>query len=473
MSLPRLWAFLAVALPVVAGLVAPLQTVDLTYHLRAGAQIANTGSIPSTDSWTFTAAGLPWTDQQWAAQVLLAVVDRFGAWTGLVVFRAALVGLIFGCLFAIARRRGLSARTSALLTLAAFIVAAPALALRPQLIAMALFALALLLVSERRRHPRAVWVVPLLAAAWANVHGSFFLAPLVLGLAWLEDLHDRAPRRQETLAAVLASAALACATPFGSGVWNYVVGLSTTPQVTSGVSEWQRTTPFEPAGLLFYASFVAVAVLVYRRGRSAPWSTLMWLIAFAAIGAYAVRGIGWWSLGAVVPIAGLLAASQAPRPAEVATRPALRRLNAVVSILLAAVGVAVLPAWRPIDPATGAPDGILANAPPGINAALRNVSHPGDRLLNPQPWGSWFEFALPDLRIAVDSRVEMFPAQVWSDYDRVVSGGPGWQAQVDAWGVSLAVVAAGQAGLRERLLEAGWRSVYRDADGSVLVRPGR
>ena len=58
-SLSRFWLFLAVALPVLAALLAPMSTVDLTYQLRAGAEILDTGAIPSMDTWTFTAAGLP------------------------------------------------------------------------------------------------------------------------------------------------------------------------------------------------------------------------------------------------------------------------------------------------------------------------------------------------------------------------------------------------------------------------------
>ncbi|HEY7131483.1 MAG TPA: hypothetical protein VH440_04485, partial [Candidatus Limnocylindrales bacterium] len=76
MSLRSLWAFLAIALPVLAAVIAPLPTVDLAYHLRAGAEILDTRAIPSVDTWTFTAAGQPWQDQQWLAQVVLALAYR-------------------------------------------------------------------------------------------------------------------------------------------------------------------------------------------------------------------------------------------------------------------------------------------------------------------------------------------------------------------------------------------------------------
>ena len=65
MSFARLWAFLASGLPVLAAVIAPFPSVDLTYHLRAGGEILDTGRIPNVDTWTFTVAGQPWLDQQW------------------------------------------------------------------------------------------------------------------------------------------------------------------------------------------------------------------------------------------------------------------------------------------------------------------------------------------------------------------------------------------------------------------------
>ena len=74
--------FLAVALPVLATLIGSLATVDLTYLIRAGEEIFATGRIPNVDTWTFTAAGLPWVDQQWGTEVIFATVYRLGGWTG-------------------------------------------------------------------------------------------------------------------------------------------------------------------------------------------------------------------------------------------------------------------------------------------------------------------------------------------------------------------------------------------------------
>lgn len=473
MTLARLWAFLAVGLPVLATLIANLSAVDLAYHLRAGGITLDTGHIPTVDTFTFTAPGAAWLNQQWGAQVILAAIYRVAGWTGLTLLRAALVGATFGCLFEACRRRGLDLRRAAWLTLAAFVVSAVALALRPQLIGMALFALTLLLVADRRAHPRRVWAVPLIVLVWANIHGSFFLGPVVLGLAWLEDIHAGNPGRHRMLGLAVASAVAAFVNPFTIGVWAYAVGLSTNSFVTSRISEWQPTTLRTIPGIAFFGSVALTAALLARRGRATPWPTLLWLALFAAIGAYAIRGVAWWPLGAVVAVAGVLVARD---PAETPSRTQTERpsrINVVLVAMIAIVCVALVPFWRPIDPKVGAPAGVVGDAPVGITEALRGLVKPGDRILNPQPWGSWFEFALPQATVALDSRIELFPAQVWDDYDTIRRGGDGWQAILARWNPTWIVATEDEKAFTTRIEGLGWAVFHKDRDGTVLAAPSR
>ena len=469
MSLAALWRFLVVALPVLSALLATLQSVDLTYQIRAGHEILSTGRIPTVDTWTFTANGQPWFDQQWGAQVIFALIERVGGWTGLVVVRALLVGMVFASLAFIARRRGLSDRTTAVLVLAALVVAAPALALRPQLLGMACFAIVLLLVTARREHPRLIWAVPLVVAVWANLHGSFFLGPVVLGLAWIEDVHDGVPQPHRTLLIALISALAACLTPFGPWVWVYALGITTNPEVTARISEWQPTSLRDPSGALFFASVVGVVAVLARLGRTTPWPTLLWLLVFFALGVYAIRGVAWWPLAAVVAISGLVGPSAVMAPAR--QDPVLmRRLNLGIAGLLVAAGIVLLPFWRPIDPGTGAPVGVVSNAPSGITAALRDVIRPGAHVFNPQVWGSWFEYAVPDALVAIDSRIDVFSPEVWDQYATVVAGRTGWQQVLDGWAVTTFVAEGDWTDTVDVLVGEGWSVRYADADGTVLTR---
>ncbi len=458
----RLWLFLALALPALASLIAPLPAVDLAYQLRAGELILATGTIPSTDTFTFTAAGAPWVDQQWLAQILLALVHRAGGWELLAVLRATMVAAMFGFLAAAAVARGASARTAAMLAFFAFVVAATVLALRPQLLGMLAFAVLLWLVADRQRHPARSWLAPLVVVLWANVHGSVVLAPVLLGYAWLEDLTAGADHRH-SLAVLVMGTLATLVNPFGPGVWAYAVGVGTNPEITGQVSEWQRTTPFTIPGLLFYVSAIAVAALVIVRRRLVTWPSLLWLAALFALGVWTVRGLAWWPMGAALVLAGLLPAAAGAR------RPRPNAVNVVLVGLVGLVLVAALPWWRPVDPLTGRV-GLLTYAPSGLAAALRADASPGDRVFVPQSWGSWFEWAFPDALVFVDSRIELFPTEVWHDYDTLAGAGSGWEAVLDDRGVTHVVTAAGDPLSAAIASATGWCRSYADDDGAIYGR---
>lgn len=481
-TVAELWLFLAIALPVLGALIATLPTVDLAYQLRAGDQILAGSGIPATDTWTFTAAGRPWLDQQWLAQVILASVHQQAGWVGLATFRAVLVGAIFGLVLIAIRARGrtLPARVTALLTLLAFLVAAPALALRPQLIAMVAFALVLALLARRDRAPRGVWLVPVIAAIWANLHGSFVLAPALVGLAWLADAEGRRPGTNRLLVLTVLTTAATLLNPFGPGVWTYATGLATNSEVTTRVSEWQPTSPLTGPGAIFWLSVLAViaAVVVgWRRGTRPTAAGLLALAAFAGLGAITGRGLAWWPAVAVVELAGIAGfRGRAPRSSTSAAVPIPRSrsgspANAVLAGGLVLAGIAILPSWRSLDPALDAPVGTLAYAPPGVTATLRSAAAPGDRVWNPQVWGSWLEFAVPEASYALDSRIELFPPSVWSDADTVAAAAPGWDSILDGDDVRLVIVEGdATAPLPRALAAAGWRELMSDSDGSVWAR---
>ena len=236
--------------------------------------------------------------------------------------------------------------------------------------------------------------------------------------------------------------------------------------MTRRVTEWQPTTIRDGTGLLFFASVASVVVLIARSGRAVPWPTLAWLGVFVAIGLYAQRGIAWWALAAVVPITGLFAISASAL--EPTTSPLMKRLNVVVAGALILAGIALLPLWRPMEPATGAPVAVLTDAPPGVTAALRDLTVPGERVFNPQAWGSWFEFAVPEVKVALDSRIEFFPVDVWDAYEAVVSGREGWESRLSSWGVDVVVVDDPDGPFAARLGAAGWVPAYVDEDGSIF-----
>lgn len=525
-SIGELWTFLGVALPALAALLVPMPAVDLAYQLRAGTSILAGGGIPNVDTWTFTVAGTQWLDQQWGAQVLLAAVYQATGWTGLAILRAALVAATFAATLAALRsswslasiRAGgssiaSSARTATLIVLGSFAVAAPALALRPQLFAIVLFAATLLILVDRSQHPRRLWLIPIFAAVWANLHGSFPLVVVLVALAWVDEVamlrmplpagHARAPLSRRLLgstglALIGAISALATLlTPFGVDAWKYIENLARNPEITSAVTEWRAPSPLEPAGAVFYLSLVIVlGIIAYRlrtdRGRPAAqfMGPILTIFVFGVLGVVTGRGLAWWAIAGIVAGVSLqpglrLADLRLPRMPVLRARTARdasasetrrSRLNALVVVVLFVAAVALLPLWRPLGPA-GVPAATLSFAPQGIahrlNELVAGRKAGQTHVWNPQTWGSWLEFAAPAVRYVVDSRVELFPAQVWTDVNQVAGSNGEWMSIFDRYGVDFVIVGAGQdPGIEAQLrVSPSWVLRYEDADGSIWGRP--
>ena len=116
---------------------------------------------------------------------------------------------------------------------------------------------------------------------------------------------------------------------------------------------------------------------------------------------------------------------------------------------------------------------LTAHLTPGSSHGCTSWSFPvtdGDRVLNVQSLGSWLEFALPDRLYALDSRIEVFPVEVWDDYDRVWHGIDGWQDVLAKWAPAAIVTGPDDGDLVQRLVANGWQNAYHDVDGTVLVR---
>jgi hypothetical protein len=467
----HVWAFLSAALPAIVSL-GSIGTADLAYQVRAGQIMVRTHSFIRTDLFSFTAAGHPWLNQQWLAQLPLAAVYSGFGWPGLSLLQAALVAAIFGFVYAACRRAGASAMHACLLSLAGFAVASTSLALRPQLIAALLAAAEVWILAGRDAKPGRLWLIPAVVILWSNVHGSFAVGPLLAGLACLDDVARRSKVAPRTLLVTGLSVVATLLNPFGPRVWSYAVGISTNPLISRLVTEWQPPTVHHIDDLLFFISVAAMAALLARRRPPPRWSQLLALGVLLLIALTATRNVLWWAV-AVPPIAaGLIATSEETRMAQ-PTNSSSNRSIVNVGIVAVVAAAFVLFAFVALNGGSKRrPGGNVTQAPQGVTAALGRSVRPHERLFNAQGWGSWLELTLPENPVFVDSRIEVFPSRVWDDYLAVSSGRQGWQAILRSWRVAAVVAARDQQAQLIPLIrnDPGWRLVFQDEEGYVFVR---
>ena len=349
--------------------------------------------------------------------------------------------------------------------MAGFVVAVPALAMRPQLLALPLFGAMLWILAGRARHPARLWAIPILAALSANLHGSFTLFPLVVGLAWLDDRATGPAQAGRTLLIAGLTTAATLLNPFGAGAWRYAFALSTNPVIRRAIDEWAPVSLTHASGWLMVGSALAVVAFLVFRATGVTWRSLLTLGIFFLLAMSAQRLTVWWAMVAPVTLAGMGDVRDRDLPTPPDAEPAEGRglASALIGALTVAA-IALLPWW----PWTSSQ--VLSEAPPGLTSAVQTTLPAGSRLLVDQSWGSWFEFAVPADPVFVDARIEILPQGIWTDYADVASAREGWQDVLERWQVD-AVVAAADWELIPYLREdPGWRVAYEDADGVLFVR---
>jgi len=459
-GLDRTWVLIALIIPALVAFVSQTSTIDLAYHVRTGLQILSTHTIPRVDAYSFAAAGRAWFDQQWLSQVVFAAAWKVGGWPTIIALRGLMVSIGVGTLYLALRWQGARVRTAVMLSVGGVLLALPNLSARPQIFAVPLFTVTLWLLASRRVHPWRLAVIPVLTVLWTNLHGSFPLALLLVGLALAADLLDREFRSAGRTALTLVGVALATAvTPFGPSVWSYVWGLLRDPQIRNGVSEWEPPGFDSVWGVAFWVSAGGTVLLGWFRRAHLRVVDVLTVVVFGFLAAEAGRNELWWGLVLPVVVAGWLPA-RAPEPGR---EPVHRRGGTPIKVALVAATVALLPWWR------GASSGaFLTDAPTGVVTAVR-AQAAGSRVFAPQIWGSWFELEAPDRLVFLDSRIELYPPPLWQDYVTMYNARPGWGATMTRWRIDV-VALPNDAPLEKVIAHAiGWKEIYAGTDGAVFI----
>ena len=448
------WVAIAVLLPGIVAMASTIVVIDLGYHLRAGDHILAEGSLRPSEPFSFAEGG-PWLNQQWGAQVIFALLFRAGGFPTLSFFRAIAIAGAAAFLYLSCRSRGSDRRTASVLTSLGTLIALPTLGVRPQLLGLVLFTASLWIITTRHAHPGRLWALPVLAVVWVNVHGSFiFLLPLLaLAVAdpWVRT--GSPPRRLIGITTLTVLATLV--NPFGLSVWTYVLDLMSNPIVRDWVTEWEPLTIRDGFGIIFFASIGAAVLTFIRRAEYVTWVDLAWLGTFVLVGLSARRSAAFWGFSAPVILAGIL-----PRR-EGAAATGVPSINAGFLIAMMGAFVLLLPWFRPVK---------LFAAPTQLVAAVEDATAPGDRIIVHQAYASWFELTLPDRPVLVDSRIELYDASVWHDYQAIREGRADWAEIVDRWQAGAIVTDPTWEATPFLRSHPGWREVFRDSDGVVFVR---
>ncbi|MEZ5894883.1 MAG: hypothetical protein R3C51_00655 [Parvularculaceae bacterium] len=460
---------------------------DTGWHIAAGDLIRNTGALPHTDPWSYTAGDQPWYNLSWGYDVALSLVHQWGGLPAVVVMTVWLYAAAVAGVAALALKSSRSAIAAMIAACVAGALLTSGLLARPQLVsfllALGVYALA------RFGSSRQLWLIPILMIVWVNAHGAFLSGFVIIGLFVIEAAAARDVARVKSLLLIgVSSIAALFVNPYGIGVVA-ATQLTMASVLKPYLIEWRGTELGLNPATFYLLALVAVWGFFDRR---IPLADRLLAAFWIAAGLTGARMMQMTALLAAPYFAQALALrlSQTPAAAAIAARdksytddlarPVARRALAIGAA--ACVILASAPGVQRALAGGGDFAVMRASITPAAAVSFLDAHYPGARIYNQYDFGGWMAFARRGAPLVFfDGRADTaFPREVLKDGVTLGMMAPqrgsarfdevSWRALTEKYRID-AFVLATPAPLCDVLGDlAGWTAVYGDATAKVFVR---
>jgi|GEM_PF-890702 hypothetical protein len=378
---------------------------------------------------------------------------------------------------------------------------------RPQSFGQVFFALLLWPLSAAVLSRRAMLAIPVLAALWANTHGSFMICLFLLGSLTAGRLLELLVRYEPKtwpwndllflrLAAttILSYLAIGLLNPYGFSLYERAAALASNPVLLAAITEWQPLVFRWDKGWhwVFMISLVVIGLTQLFCREPIPPRQMMTLLLFATAVAVQNRFIIWWAMlvpWILVPRWTILAESWPARWTPAPSTPSFRKTALGMAMLFAIFMWSANSGWlitgepTPVEHSTSRgtpwPLALQLKHPDGDEyarnqelARILQEQYPGGRfrgtILATPMQGDYLMWAVaPEIPVTY-AHIHLFHPDYWEELGTVNVAGPGWWDILEKYQVNLIAMESDYAPkLREALHQSPeWKIVldeYQDA----------
>jgi hypothetical protein len=414
----------------------------------------------------------------------MAKADEAFGLSGVAAIAGVLFSLSIWLAFAIARAGGGGLAASLLAGAVALVLSLVHLLPRPHVVTTVILAAETLVLTHYRLTggARALLLLPLLFAAWANLHGGFPIGFTVLGVflldAWIGRISSHSRPDNPVVITAVAGAAITATliNPTGLALWTHVfehLGNNFFMDITQ---EFQSPDFHAAYGKLLLVTIGSAAALVgWRRPRIRLYEGMLFLLGMAAallsarhITVFAMISVPWiavW-LTRSVDEAAAHGSTFARRLTERGNRlaPVAAASGPWIPLLLGSVATAlVLGPFRAraaFDPSQFPIDALEAVPPETMQGEI----------FNQMRWGGYLLYAYPDVKIFMDGHADFYGEALTRDYLEIRHLAPDWEAKLDRYDVSWTLTMPDAPITQALALSGEWQLEYRDETAAIYRR---
>ncbi len=463
---------------------------DAGWHIRNGERILDGAGLPRVDAWSMTEQGKPWYAWEWGADVIGGFLHRQGGLAYVGAFYALVIAAATWLWFRLHWAVGGHFLIAGLMTTLLLTTGNIHWLARPHILSWVLVLGALVMIETGRR---SLVGLALLSILWTNLHASFFLLSVILGIyaadRFLRSViwsgFDRAADWNEVRWFVTAAMVCFAATfvnPYGWTVHTHILHYLGDRELLDRIGEFQSFN-FRALG----AEQILASVLLTAAGGVLAL-TQRRLAHFLLCAMFLIKGL---ESARVLPMLGMVCLPLADGAIVAALRnwdvapwlrkqidgflqygANLRKLDVQFhGALLAPVLVAIV-FWAVSQPALAARAGFPAETFP-IRACDSVIDKlPVEtRLLAPDFFGGYLIYRYNGARkVWFDGRSDFYGAKYMKDYIETVEVRKGARERIAQLGFTHALL-PNRYSLIPALESMGWKRLYADDTATVLEAP--
>jgi hypothetical protein len=391
---------------------------DIWWHLRNAEYLFKFQQLPRHDIYSFTVAGGAWINHEWMAEIPYYLVWKAWGLAGIKFLVLVLVESIFLGLLYLCYKASGNFKASMLACCFSSFLAVVSFGPRTILFGYAYLIVLLILLQRFRSEGRApLWLIPPLFCLWANTHGSWSLGLIVFGIIaatglvegrWgrVESARWTSSQVRQLVVTGLASVAALFVNPFGSRLVLYPFDLAFRQKLNiAHIAEWVSVNFHEARGktvLLLLIGLLLSALLRDFRWQLAELGLLLFAL---YSGLTYIRFLFLLCIVAAPVIARILDFLPPYQPES--DQPLL---NALMMVLMVGGMVRYCPGPAELQRS------VEQEYPAGVLPYLR-AHPPAGPMLNFYLWGGYLGWSDRELKVFIDSRVDIFEyAGVLKDY---------------------------------------------------------
>lgn len=461
---------------------------DFYWHLATGQWILDHGRLPNYELFTYTVGGHPWADQEYGSEILIALIFRGGGFLAVSLTYTAVTWAGFWLMW---RRIGLEKVPPVIAAICLLLAAAAGVAVwgpRSQMISFALTCLTLYWVEAflRDRHRHVYWL-PALVVVWANLHGGFIYALMVVGLAALSETilgaigsQDPAHRRRalRLWVVLVASALAALVNPHTFQVYLVTLYIEFSKVQQTFIAEWQ-TPSFHSAEELGLEAMLLLTLAAMAIRRQRLWDVLSGMFAvYLALAAVRNASISAALATPLLAWAGTAAWARTPWGDRFKSYVQRRAADATFLVSVVTLAVVVGTVGFAANTLNGQTASTDANFPVAATDCLLANPDVGTRMLNAYDWGGYllYRFYPQDLsptdnrQVFIYGEATLMGNALVQQISDVENAEPDWQRILEENRVDYVVERADSALTMALSVDPQWKLVYDDGFAVILVK---